>query len=379
MSGMITKWRAKTKKFPKCLPSQEDLEAVYLGKTLPSDVGLVTDESGNSNDAQLVNSQCAKLDGVTTIFFNSAKDFNIGDMLEIYANFNAVTGTSYFIGGLNENGLNSGIRYNGTDFLAYCGSGGVTRTVAWTKEDRLAKFGCKRISAGDYEIYIDDVLLGVSGMETSFNWTVNSIGTRAGSLGFTGCVAGFKMQNTEYALAEGGLSTTLNNSGTDTATAYLINATIPDFWSEYQDVFHYNFLQGFDLYENGNAGEEIRVPIGATFSQSGYTYTATYQAGIWHNGAETEIDLSDTLKAVIDLDITDPLGYDDFQTFYGDSAMSNTEEGKKKKLVFYDRDLTTDEKVIIQKCIDAKTGVDVWKDSEGTIVYDTNGILATDN
>jgi hypothetical protein len=185
------------------------------------------------------------------------------------------------------------------------------------------------------------------------------------------------MQNTKYALAEGGLSTTINNSGTDTATAYLIGHTITDFWSEYQDVFHYNFLNGFDLYENGNAGEEIRVPIDSTFSQSGYTYTATYQAGVWHNGAETEIELPATLKAVVDLDCPNPLNYDDFQTFYGDSAMSNTEEGKKKKLVFYDRDLTVDEKVTIQKCIDAKTGVDVVHDSEGVIVYDSEGILLT--
>ena len=81
-------------------------------------------------------------------------------------------------------------------------------------------------------------------------------------------------------------------------------------------------------------------------------------AVVGHNGAETKINLPDTLKAVVDGDITDPLGYADFLAQYGLSAISNTEVNKKRQLCFWDRDLTAEETAKALKCIK----MNIWND-----------------
>jgi len=84
-----------------------------------------------------------------------------------------------------------------------------------------------------------------------------------------------------------GWGTTIYNIGTG-ADGTLSGATLSTFWGTRQDTYHYNVNNGFDLWENGTVGQEIRTPIGAT-SISGYTKTGSFTSGKWHNRAETGI------------------------------------------------------------------------------------------
>ena len=359
----------RAKGFPLCLPSQADLEAVYLGKVAPSSAGVVYDESGNGNDAQLVNSYALQGDGVvyaetSDVIIHNGTSFegvliwrNDGNTGSIYGQWDNVSGNR--------------------SWLIYASSAINIRLFYSSDSVNQATLNIPQIAGWNTLYYnfnngtLTYIINGVSLSATlSFttinipNKPFNILSQGSGQFPYNGAVAYLCHGNVEFNPCNGGLIEAIPNTGTAGGDATLFDATYPTLWTT-QDIFHYNFLNGFDLYENGTAGEEIRVPIGHAFSQSGYTLTSSNPAGKWHNGAETEIDLDDTLKAVIDLDITDPLSYDDFQTFYGDSAMSNTEENKKKKLVFYDRDLTDAEKITIQKCIDAKTGVDVLLEEDG--------------
>jgi len=370
-----------SKGFPYCLPTQDDLEAVYLGNILPSSAGVVYDESGKGNDAQLVNSYAVQGDGVVYASGNT-------DILHDGTNFTG--GMIWFnkglTGSLGGKWLPAGAKKEFTFYktastnlrLFYSGNGTNEAFLDFT-----VPLGWNSLM---YEFDNGELSYTLNGVTTSTTLTYASINTSElvalallsqtnGLFPLNANLAFFKYGNAEFNLCNGGLIEAIPNTGTAGGDATLFNATYPTLWTT-QDIFHYNFLNGFDLYENGTAEEEIRVPIGHTFAQSGYTLTSSNVAGVWVNGPglETEINLPDTLKAVVDLDITDPLSYDDFQTFYGDSAMSNTEENKKKKLVFYDRDLTDAEKITIQKCIDAKTGIDVLNDVNGP-VYSPNGLL----
>lgn len=82
---------------------------------------------------------------------------------------------------------------------------------------------------------------------------------------------------------------------------YQIEGTINEGtqWVE-QDVYHYNLLNGFDMYTN-TSGDFLRVPIGSTVSQTGYAYFDTFTAGANYLPAETEFALPD-IQALKDAD-----------------------------------------------------------------------------
>jgi predicted RNA-binding Zn-ribbon protein involved in translation (DUF1610 family) len=475
---------------------------------------VVYDESGNGNDAQLVNSNCLHFDNVMYAKGDIAgyprTSQNIS--LKIRFKFDSDSKGELLIYDGDASGNRNFTMFKITNvtneiaFYLYDSAGTLTNLVTGANLKNV--WHNWHVTYDGSTFLITDIDTGetiesfvyTGGIRQIPNSIVIFGAVPGGAVPFLGDMCDLEYCGAEYVCAEGGLTETLSNKGIG-GDLTLFNATYPTLWAT-QDVFHYNFLNGFDLYENGTAGEEIRVPIGHTFSQSGYTYTATYQAGIWHNGAETQVKLPDSYSAVQDAtpissltdnknlewvdgklrgfsavtsttstlteesngtrfycpdvgnsyilqlgteagktynymvvvsafiggslllklgtaqarinslgvtagvlvaddvtillgrevtgtDITvsklyvweagtvPPLSYEEMETNYNgaDQVFSNTEEGKKKKIVAYDRELTTEEQLTIQKCIDAKTGVDVLREEDGvTPLTDENGI-----
>ena len=122
----------------------------------------------------------------------------------------------------------------------------------------------------------------------------------------------------------------------------------------------------------------IKAPINGQIPP-GFVDIGQFPAGNWMPPAETKILLPATIKAVIDGDIPNPVSYEDWQTLYGVdpnfSAMSNTKENEHKKLVFYNKFLSTEEIVKIQKCIKAIEGIDIlFEDDGATPLYEDDGL-----
>ena len=90
--------------------------------------------------------------------------------------------------------------------------------------------------------------------------------------------------------------TAISNAAVDGDDGVLTNATLASAWGAAQDVFHYNILNGFSLYEHASTAA-IRVPFvnGSPRSftpPAGYTLTAHYPAGSHPIPAETEINFN---------------------------------------------------------------------------------------
>jgi len=330
-----------------------------LYKKRADEDGKITDESGNNLDAQLTDSNCGNFDNARAIF-DTPIDIQIGDAIELLINLYDVSGTQYFVGNVLGNG---GIRYNGSDLLVYSGSS--VNLVTYAAVDKLVKLEVVRTSFSDYDIYIDDVFIGTSG---DGDLEIKELGSRDGSYFFDGCIAKFKTQNVEINFSEGGLSDTsysiLGNNNAD------ISAVLSTFWNSSQDMHHYNYQNGFDLWENGTAGEEIRVPIGTIVAQAGYSFTDSYPAVTGLNNCESEIDFSVSLAFAYD-----PLAYDEFQTdFDGNHQVFSCLKDKNHSNVrFYDAPLSVANTNKVLKCLSKKSCVTLVTDSSGALLVDTDG------
>lgn len=96
-----------------------------------------------------------------------------------------------------------------------------------------------------------------------------------------------------YSMAEGAGNTHYDGSGNgNDGTA--INITEATYWGSTQDVYHANILNGYTLYEHATL-DPIYVPYGNNSNPlsitppEGFTKTADYPAGAWHNKAETKL------------------------------------------------------------------------------------------
>jgi len=384
-----------SKGFPYCLPStaEDNLEAVYLGNTEVSETGVVYDESGNSNDAQLVNSNCLNSDGivygqiqsklgVTATKIDDATYLNLCFVTELNnLKIGSFINTAILADGTSPVNPTFAINHtNGRIYWSLFGVQGDINIAAYNDgEIHVVEL---KYNGTNVQLIIDNnVLQTVVGTPTFTEYTYTQFnkykfGTRQGKL-----VRVF-LENQDgkifdVGFAEGNGPYTYDDiSGEEIA---YFNPTLPILYTV-QDKYHRNFINGFDLYENGTAGEEIRVPIGASVTQAGYTLTSSNPAGKWHNGAETEIDLDDTLKAVIDGDITDPLGYSEWMTNFNasDIAFSNMKENEHKNLVFYSSPLSLAEKLQVQKCLDVKNSEFVMVDEDDVVMVDEDGIILVD-
>lgn len=79
--------------------------------------------------------------------------------------------------------------------------------------------------------------------------------------------------------------TLVQNTGTAGGDGTVTNAVLANFWQRSDTATAHNFLNGFYLYENDTAGEEIRHPIqlGIADIPSGYTLSGYYPPLVFGN------------------------------------------------------------------------------------------------
>lgn len=283
------------------------MEAVYFGKVAPSSDGVIYDESGNGNDAQLVNSYCIVGDG-TVYADGNTENIHNGTFLDFDFIFKVDSIAPTEVNTLYSKGTVSNTefvaRIEGDDIKVFFGNGTLIEPIVIY--NKMTAGTWHRIygnfNNGVVTLNYDGVMYTTI---LSFNTILNSglksqMMVYGGAYKLKGAMSKCQVGYAEYNLAEGGLCETLINTGTAGGNAQLVNAVLADVRAGKQDIFHYNILNGFDLYSNGVAGEEIRIPIGKTFSQAGYSYVSTNQAGKWDNNSGSELQLPASLSSVQD-------------------------------------------------------------------------------
>ncbi len=354
--------------FPACLPAQDNLQAVYFGQNGPSEAGVLTDESGNSNNAQLVDSNCLSGDGATYAVAGT-EDIHDGvdipfhfiispafiDSYElIFSKYKNVTGELQLYTEISPS--NKIILYAKDNLGAMGRVTFVINAMAEEWYDIKGIFSNGVVTWTVNNGAIQNVNMGITNIRNSDS-PIEIHSFQNGQLIFNGQSAKLKFGNAEFNCAAGGKSITLHNTGTAGGNANLTGYSLPTLWGT-QDIHHRNILKGFDLWENGTAGEEIRVPIGDTVSEAGYTFTSTNPAGNFHNNAESKLQVPGTLKGVVDLDVPNPVVYP-LESNYNEAftTFSNTKENENKYLVFYDVEITENSDLLqIQNCLKMPAG-----------------------
>jgi len=302
-----------------CTIPKTDLESVYLKSKTPSD-GIVYDEYG-INDATLVQSNCGKFDGATYAVGGTDAITNTSNFtLSFLFNYDDKTTVRQGLSNIYSAGQRQfmGLLYNPTPLsssvLFYFSDDGVaTESISLVTTAVNVGDLCYLIVTFDNG-YVDITLNNLTQdtiLTNNITLTFNSIFSPSTSVLAVACESSIGLNplngrmykivigTAEFNIAEGGLSNTLYNSGISGGNATLFGATLDDFWSETQDVYHYNIMNGFDLWEHDTNGI-IRVPIGVSVTQSGYSFVSTNPDGKWHNDSETFIQLPDTLSAIQD-------------------------------------------------------------------------------
>lgn len=277
-----------------CVIPKTDLSAVYLNTHAISEDGVIDDESGNGNDAQLVESHCGTFDGATVA---TANNNPLHNTTNISGKIIYINGTDRIASKWNTEKEFSFNQVSNIRLDFYLSNGTVFEFTSITMQDIPIHTIEWEFNNGELTWIAD----GVSGNATlTFNTVNNGIDPLKFSyIGFTTTLMYFEYGTAIFNFSEGGLSDTLYNSGTAGGDAILTGATLEDFWGSTQDIYHYNFLDGFDEWVHATDGI-IRVPIGANVTQVGYIFIVSHPAGKWHNDAESKIQLPGALSAIQD-------------------------------------------------------------------------------
>lgn len=160
----------------------------------PADLGPVAwyRADGNANDAiggadgtwsgtelytnGIGTSQAFAMNGASYIAIPTQEIVSVS----LWANFNAISATAYFLGGVY------GLRYDGTAFLLYNGGTGQT-TVPWAKTNALVHMVVNHnVTTKAYDVYINGVSVGTGSAGNGPKIYVTLIGKRQDGYNFNG-------------------------------------------------------------------------------------------------------------------------------------------------------------------------------------------------
>lgn len=206
----------------------------------------------NSLRARIIDTCVSNFDGIDDfVSIPTSVSFNIGDTVELELNLTNVGPTSaYFIGGETSG---SGIRYNTTDgFLVFSGPSSGLRNIAYSKTGNIINLKIKRITLIDYEIYVNDEYLGITGSENTSTILINQIGRRDTGSYFPGVISKVKIYNNTtikilYYFNHQAGTKIYDLSGSNHGIVY--NSTSSIYWvkSNYEP----SYLNGCTIYSNG--------------------------------------------------------------------------------------------------------------------------------
>ena len=138
----------------------------------------------------------------------------------------------------------------------------------------------------------------------------------------------------------------------------LITGTEANIWANTQDLFHYNILNGFSLYEHATSNP-IRVPYSSSKTPlsitppSGYSKTSDNPAGAYHNNAETlwKPNPFDAPELINKATLTSAIERHPTNTFARPEFINKNNINKTKNYVVYSKHITTQQGDDIDKAI----------------------------
>ncbi|MCK9438826.1 MAG: LamG-like jellyroll fold domain-containing protein [Patescibacteria group bacterium] len=144
--------------------------------------------------------QAFNFDGSSNyITLNSPIEFSVGTSLSLWINLNNVSTTRYFIG---DSSRTAGIRYNGTEFLAFQVGSGYTG-VNWSKVNEFVHLVVVKTDSYNFDFYINGVKIGTSySGNNSSNILIDFIGRRFDGYYFLGPIDEIMFFNRELSLDE---------------------------------------------------------------------------------------------------------------------------------------------------------------------------------
>lgn len=153
-----------------------------------------------------------------------------------------------------------------------------------------------------------------------------------------------------------------------------LNDPAPWLWDDnFQDEYHANMLDGFDLYSDGV--NMLRARIGKTPTDLAMVFVDRKKSGSFHNGAESSILIPDIYKATLDGDCPVELTYDNMRPNFNGTASSFSSliEDKHRYIIFYDDFQSIENQITIQGCLHEDNEC-LWLDEDDEIMCDENGI-----
>jgi type II secretory pathway pseudopilin PulG len=133
------------------------------------------------------------------ISLNSPIEFSVGTSLSLWIDFNNISTTRYFIG---DSSRTVGIRYSGTEFLAFQGGAGYTG-ISWSKLNGFVHLVIIKVDSYNFDFYINGVKIGTSySGANSSNILIDFIGRRLDGYYFLGPIDEVMFFNRELSLDE---------------------------------------------------------------------------------------------------------------------------------------------------------------------------------
>lgn len=116
-------------------------------------------------------------------------------------------------------------------------------------------------------------------------------------------------------------------------------------WASNQDLYHYNLLNGYSLYEHATTNL-IRVPYQLSITPpTGYTLTEDRPSGKWHNGAETKVNTNFTPdpELIYRGEIPQDNLIHNSDTFTRPEFIDKNNLAKTTDYIVYDKNITTEQ------------------------------------
>lgn len=160
--------------------------------------GSAMDSSGNELDGFVfgptsivgLSGLAYSFDGVDDYIIIPTLTFEINQTATALIDFSQVTSEQCFLGGTSD----YGVRYDGSHFSVYTGSGSYTK-IPWARKNTPVLFGITRTGLREYEIYIDNKLIGTVDTASDQDMAFSFLGRSSSGLYFKGSMQNVRFYN----------------------------------------------------------------------------------------------------------------------------------------------------------------------------------------
>jgi len=176
------------------MPNFSGVDRRFLSRSqLPDGSWQLDDATGNGRPAPL-GLPVSSFNGVDGMIGIPEFNFTVGKFIELYIDLSAVVSTEYFFG----HNLTQGIRYDGSSLLIFTSNPVANKAIPYITPSGLVKLKFDRITLSDFEVFSDDVSIGIISNAAFNELDINLIGKRNDGFYFGGNMHSVNFNNELY-------------------------------------------------------------------------------------------------------------------------------------------------------------------------------------